>query len=76
VSGQLHAPGALPRWKQPPAPIGYEAGGAPEPVWMMWSKEKSLVPAVNRTPAVQPVAIPTLRINKYRVVLKTGPVVN
>jgi hypothetical protein len=29
------------------------------PVWMLWSREKSFAPARNRTPAVQPVAIPT-----------------
>jgi hypothetical protein len=27
-----------------------------EPVWTLWSKGKSLVPAGNRTPAVKPVA--------------------
>jgi hypothetical protein len=35
VSGQLHAPNAL-----PPVPIGKEAGWAPEPVWT-WRGEKS-----------------------------------
>jgi hypothetical protein len=27
---------------EPPAPIGYEAGWAPEPVWTLWIREKSL----------------------------------
>jgi hypothetical protein len=35
VSGQLHALTTLP----PPVPIGYEAGWAPEPVWMTWRRE-------------------------------------
>jgi hypothetical protein len=30
VSGQLHAPDALPPGKEPPVPIGQEAGWAPE----------------------------------------------
>jgi hypothetical protein len=40
-------------------PIEQEADWAPESVRTLWSREKSLVPAVNRTPAVQPVAKPT-----------------
>jgi hypothetical protein len=36
VSGQLHAPAAL-----PPVPIGSEAGWAPEPVCTMWRRENS-----------------------------------
>jgi hypothetical protein len=42
VSGQLHAPAALPPGKQPPVSIGYEAEWAPEPVWTTWRKEISL----------------------------------
>jgi len=39
VSGQLRALEAL-----PPAPIGWEAGWAPEPVWMQCrEKEESLL---------------------------------
>jgi hypothetical protein len=41
VSGQLHAPAALPPEKEPPVPIGYEAGWAPEPVWTTWRRENS-----------------------------------
>jgi hypothetical protein len=55
VSGQLHAPAALPPGK-PPVPSGYEAGWAPEPVWALWSGEKALAPARNRIPAVHTVA--------------------
>jgi hypothetical protein len=35
VSGQLHAPAALPPGKEPPVPIGYEVGWTSEPVWTM-----------------------------------------
>jgi hypothetical protein len=40
LNGQIHAPAALTPAKYPPAPIGYEAGWAPEPVWMLWRREK------------------------------------
>jgi hypothetical protein len=33
VSGQLN-----PLGKEPPVPIGYEAGWDPEPVWTTWRK--------------------------------------
>jgi hypothetical protein len=59
MSGQLHAPAALPPVKEPQIPIGQETGWDPEPVWMLWSKERTLATAGNRTPAVQPVATPT-----------------
>jgi hypothetical protein len=36
VSGQLHAPAALPPGKGPLVPIGQEAGWAPEPFWTRW----------------------------------------
>jgi hypothetical protein len=55
VSCQFHAPAALPPGKEPPVPIGYEAGWAPEPVWMLWRRENFWT-AGNRTRAVQPVA--------------------
>lgn len=32
ASGQLHAPDALSEGKQPPVPIEYKVGWAPEPV--------------------------------------------
>jgi hypothetical protein len=35
--------------KESPVPIGYEAGWAPESVWMLWRGEKSLAPVGNRT---------------------------
>jgi hypothetical protein len=59
VSGQLHAPDALPPRKDPQAPIGWLIGWASELAWTMWSTEKSLAPPGNGTPVVQRVAIPT-----------------
>jgi hypothetical protein len=55
VVGQIHAPAALSPEKEPPVPIGYEAGWASEPVWTLWRRETSCT-AGNRTWAVQPVA--------------------
>jgi hypothetical protein len=60
VCGQCHAPAALYlRGKDPPVPIGQEAGWAPEPVWTQRLEEKSF--RLNRgsnldRPVVQPVA--------------------
>jgi hypothetical protein len=41
VSGQLHASVALPPEEAAMVPFVYGAGWAPEPVWPLWSKEKS-----------------------------------
>jgi hypothetical protein len=51
--GQLHAPAALPPWKELTVPTKCEGWWEPEPVWTLWSREKS------RNPALHPVAIPT-----------------
>jgi hypothetical protein len=56
VSGQLYVPAALLPGKEPHVPIVQEAGRAPEPVGTLWSREKSLGPAGNKTAAVQHVA--------------------
>jgi hypothetical protein len=56
ASGQLHAHAALPPRKESRVPSGQEAGWAPDPVWTLWSREKSLSPAGNQTRAVHPVA--------------------
>jgi len=45
VSGQLHAPAAL-----PPAPTGLKARWAPEPTWTRWQRKKSLPLFDNQTP--------------------------
>jgi hypothetical protein len=42
VSGQLHPLPTSPPEKEPPVPIVYEAGWAPEPVTTLWRREKSL----------------------------------
>jgi hypothetical protein len=39
VSGQIHAPAALPLGKEPPVPIGEEGGWATEPVWTTWRRQ-------------------------------------
>jgi hypothetical protein len=49
----LYPPG-----KEPPAPIGQGSGLAPEPVWMLWKREKSLS-CREPNPALQPIAIPS-----------------
>jgi hypothetical protein len=46
-----------PRGKSPRYPLGLSWGL--EPIWTLWSRDKYLAPAGNRTPTVQPVAIPT-----------------
>jgi hypothetical protein len=58
VGGQFHAPAALPSWKEPPVPIGKEAGWAPEPVWATWRRENSgsYRDSKSDPSAVQPVA--------------------
>jgi hypothetical protein len=41
MSSQVYAPAALPPKKEPPVPIGWEVGWAPEPVWTTWRREDS-----------------------------------
>jgi hypothetical protein len=42
----------LPPGKEPPVPIGQEAGWAPEPVWTQGLEEKSSASVGDRTPIV------------------------
>jgi hypothetical protein len=56
VNGQHHAPAALyPPGKEPPVPIGQEAGWAPEPAWTHRLEEKSSASVGDRTPVIQSV---------------------
>jgi hypothetical protein len=55
VSGQLHDPAALPS-EEPQVLTEDEIWRVPEPVWTLWSREKSFAPAGNRTPTVQSLA--------------------
>jgi hypothetical protein len=50
VSDQLHSAGALPSLKVPLLPSEQVAGWAPDWVWMLWGREKSLASARNQTP--------------------------
>jgi hypothetical protein len=47
-------PGRYIPGKKPLVSIEYEAGWAPVLVLTLWSREKSIAPAVNRTPVFQP----------------------
>jgi hypothetical protein len=53
VSGQFRATFALPSGKEPPVPIGQEAGWTPVPVW---KKNPFIAAAGNQTPVFQYVA--------------------
>jgi hypothetical protein len=54
VSGQHHAPAALLLpGKEPPVPIGQEAGWATEAVWTQRLEERSSASVGDRTPVVQ-----------------------
>jgi hypothetical protein len=37
-------------WGREPLPIKQEAGLAPEPIWSLWTREKSLIPTKIQTP--------------------------
>jgi len=50
VSGQLHAPAALPQGKEPLTPIEQETRWAPGPVWTRWWREKSPAPTGTQIP--------------------------
>jgi hypothetical protein len=74
VSGQLHAPAALPPENKPPVLIGYLAGGAPEPVLDAVEKEKNMLRRESnpRRPARRYAdwATPTPREGRWRAVTK------
>jgi len=54
VSGQNSDLATLSQ-REPPVPIGNEAGWAPESVWTRWRREEIPAPGGNGTPVVQPV---------------------
>jgi hypothetical protein len=56
VSGELHAPAALPSDKETLVPNEQETGWASGQAWTLWCRENFLAPDENRTPIVQPVA--------------------
>jgi hypothetical protein len=58
VSGQLHALGALLCGKSPRYPL-YGKFCASKTRSGRYGEEKNLTPTENRTPAIQPIAIPT-----------------
>jgi hypothetical protein len=63
VSGQLHAPAALPPGKKPLVPIGYEAGWAPEPFrtwwWIKFPAPQGIEPETPDRRSRSLIAIPT-----------------
>jgi hypothetical protein len=78
VSGQLHAPVALPPGKQPSVTIVQEAGLAPETFLILWRIEKNLLPLPGieprhlSRPARSPVPIPTVLSLKSSVIYIHG----
>jgi hypothetical protein len=68
VSGQLHAPAALPLGKKLAVPTGQETGWAPEQFWTTWRGENSCpYRDLNSDPsAFQPVAIPTV-VSRFHI---------
>jgi hypothetical protein len=59
-------PGRFIPGKEPLVLIEKGAVCAPEPVWSLSSRTKSVFSAGNRSPAVQPVAIPTTPSRLYK----------
>jgi hypothetical protein len=57
VSGQLHAPAALPPWKEAVVPIGLEPGGGGHSADLdAVARRKKKAPTENRIPVTQLVA--------------------
>jgi hypothetical protein len=61
ILNRIHARSALTSAKKSPEFFVWEVRVAPEPVWMLWRRYKTLVPAGNRnrSSVVQPVVIST-----------------
>jgi hypothetical protein len=56
LRGQLHASAAIFPGKEPLVPIGQEADWIAEPVWTLWRREASLVPAAKYISVVEAVS--------------------
>jgi len=50
VSGQLHAPAALPQREEPTIRIRYEGEWAPDPVWTLYRKKSNPCPSRETKP--------------------------
>jgi hypothetical protein len=55
VSGQLHAPGALPPGTEFAVPVGYEVEWSSETFWTRWGREIFIALSGNRIPVVHTV---------------------
>jgi hypothetical protein len=74
----------LPPGKEPPVPVGYEAGWAPEPVWTRHRREKFPAPVGNRTPIIissrashyTDWAIPAHNVQNTNIMSKHQPIKN
>jgi hypothetical protein len=67
VSGQLHAPAALPPGKEPLIPTRWKAGWASEPLWTRWGIDKFPAPAGTRNPDHS--AHPVSKLSEARLII-------
>jgi len=63
VSGQLHAPAALPPRKKPLVPIGQGAELRPEPVWTGWWRRGKFSPTAGNLTSDHPAPSPALVVS-------------
>jgi hypothetical protein len=78
VSGQVHVPVALTRGNSPRHSMNRKFGGSQSRSGR-YGEKKNLTPAGNRTPAVQPIAIPTglsrLLCRHYTIIIITTTII-
>lgn len=55
MNGLLHGPAVL-LLERAQITTKHEVGWAPELIWTLWIRDKSLVPPRNQAPAIQPIA--------------------
>jgi hypothetical protein len=74
--GQFHTPTALSHGKQPPVPVGKEAGRAPEPVWTLRNRRKVSCPCQKSNPS-HPVCTRLTHYQEHskQSILGTSPVI-